>query len=68
MKHAYELKKLKENGSFETVMEIIEEPKEARRKAKEYAEREPGLYSLKRVEEITVLFTEKRLDSHMKRG
>lgn len=62
MKHTYELRKLNDNGSVTTVLELEEEPKCAKEKAKDYAVQHPGLYTLKRVDTITIYFTEKELD------
>lgn len=64
MKHTYELRKLNNNGSVTTVLEIEEEPKRAKEKAKDYAIQHPGLYTLKRTDTITIYFTEKELDGN----
>lgn len=62
MKHTYELRRLNDDGSVKTVLEIEEEPKCAKERAKDYAFQHPGLYTLKRVDTITIYFTEKELD------
>ena len=62
MKHTYELRKLNDNGSVTTVLELEEEPKCAKQKAKDYAVQNPGLYTLKKIDTITIYFTEKELD------
>ena len=59
MKHTYEIRKLEDNGSVRTIEKFIEEPKEAKRKSKEYAERHPGLYTLYKIETVEIYFTEK---------
>lgn len=64
MKHTYELRKLNNNGSVTTVLELNEEPKCAKERAKEYAVKHPGLYTLKRVDTITIYFTERELDGN----
>lgn len=59
MKHTYELRKLEnDNISTTTVLTLIEEPKIAKQKAADYANRNPGLYTLRRVEIVNVYFTE----------
>lgn len=64
MKHTYELRKLTDDGSTKTVLEIEAEPKCAKEKAKNYAYQYPGLYTLKKVDTITIYFTEKELDEY----
>lgn len=59
MKHTYELRKLENDDSVKTVLILNEEPKDAKRKAADYANKNPGLYSLQKVEKITMYFTEK---------
>lgn len=62
MKHKYELRKLSYDGTVTTVLELEEEPKCAKEKAKDYAVKHPGLYTLKRTSTIKIYFTEKELD------
>lgn len=64
MTHTYELRKLCNDGSTKTVLEIEAEPKCAKEKAKNYAFQNPGLYTLKKIETITIYFTEKELDGN----
>ena len=64
MKHTYELRRLNNDGSITTVLELEDEPKYAKEKAKDYAIRHPGLYTLKRIDTITIYFTEKELDKN----
>lgn len=59
MKHTYELRKFDENGSMTTVMKISAEPKYAKQRAKDYAERHPGMYELERVETVKMYHSEK---------
>lgn len=59
MKHTYELRKLENDDSTTTVMILTEEPKTAKRKAADYANKNPGLYSLRKVELVETYFTEK---------
>lgn len=61
MMHQYELRKLENNGTATTVEEFIKEPKDAKRKAKAYAKKNPGLYTLYKVDTIEIYFTEKEL-------
>lgn len=60
MKHKYEVRKLESDGKVNTIEEFIKEPKDARREARAYAERHPGLYTLYRVDTIEIYFTEKK--------
>lgn len=60
MKHTYELRKLENDDSVTTVLILNEEPKSAKQKAENYANRHPGLYSLRRVETVKTYFTEKK--------
>lgn len=62
MKHTYELRRLNDDDSITTVFKIETEPKYAKEKAKDYANRQPGLYSLQKIETIAMYFTEKELD------
>lgn len=64
MKHTYELRKLTDDGSTKTVLEIEAEPKCAKERAKNYALQHPGLYTLKKIDTITIYFTEKELDKN----
>lgn len=59
MKHTYELRKLENDDSVTAVLTLQEEPGSAKRKAEEYANEHPGLYSLRRVEIVKTYFTEK---------
>lgn len=59
MKHTYELRKLENDDSVKTVLLLNEEPKDAKQKAKDYAKKNPGLYSLQIVETVKMYFTEK---------
>ena len=59
MKHNYEIRKFNDDENVTTVLKITAEPKYAKQRAKEYANRHPGLYSLCKVEEVTLYFTEK---------
>lgn len=59
MKHTYELRKLENDNSVNTVLILNEEPKYAKQKAADYANKNPGLYSLRKVESVAMYFTEK---------
>lgn len=59
MKHRYELRSWNDNDTMTTVLKMNEEPKDAKKRAKEYANRHPGIYSLCKVEEVALYFTEK---------
>ena len=59
MKHVYEVRKLEGDGSTRTINKFVDEPKDAKKKAKSYAERHPGFYALYRVETVEIYFTEK---------
>lgn len=58
MKHNYELRELNSDATTTIVLRMTEEPREAKKRAKAYAEENPGLYSLKRIETVEVYFTE----------
>lgn len=59
MKHTYELKKLEDDDSMTTVLVLNAEPKYAKQRAEEYTKRNPGMYSLRKVETVKMYFTEK---------
>lgn len=59
MKHTYEVRRLNNDDSVTTVLKIEAEPKYAKQRAKDYANRHPGLYSLEKVEMVAMYFTEK---------
>lgn len=59
MTHYYELKSIEDDGTIKIVLKISAEPKYAKQRAKEYAKRNPGLYSLNRVEKVAMYLTEK---------
>lgn len=59
MKHTYELRRLEtDNITRTTVLTLVDEPKLAKQKATDYANKHPGLYTLQRVEIVGVYFTE----------
>ena len=58
MKHNYELRELNGDATTTIVLRMTEEPRDTKKRAKAYAEENPGLYSLKRVETVEVYFTE----------
>lgn len=64
MKHTYELRKLNEDDSVTTVLKLEAEPKYAKERAKDYANRHPGLYSLQRTETVSMYFTQKEVDKN----
>lgn len=59
MTHYYELRSLEDDETIKIVLKISAEPKYAKQRAKEYAKRNPGLYSLEKVEKVAIYFTEK---------
>lgn len=59
MTHNYELRSLEDDGTTKNVLKISAEPKYAKQRAKEYAKRNPGLYSLEKVEKVAMYFTKK---------
>lgn len=60
MTHNYELRSFNDDGSMTTVLKLAAEPKYAKERAKDYANRHPGIYSLQRIEAISIYFTEKK--------
>ena len=62
MKHTYELRRLNDDDSITTVLKLEAEPKYAKERAKDYANRHPGLYSLQKIDNIAMYFTEKEID------
>lgn len=64
MTHYYELRSFEDDGTIKTVLKISAEPKYAKQRAKEYAKRNPGMYSLEKVEKVGSYFTEKGLDKN----
>ena len=58
MTHTYELRRFEDDGSMTTVLKIAAEPKYAKQDAKTYAKRNPGLYTLYKIETIESFFTE----------
>lgn len=59
MTHVYELRKFEDDGSMTTVLKLSAEPKYAKQRAEEYANRNPGLYSLEKIETVKMFFTER---------
>lgn len=59
MTHTYELRSLNDDNSITTVLKLTAEPKYAKERAKEYAKRHPGLYSLEKIDKVAMYFTEK---------
>lgn len=59
MKHRYELRRWNDDDTITTVLKINEEPKNAKQRAKNYANEHKGIYSLCKVEEVQIYFTEK---------
>lgn len=58
MKHSYEVRRYNDDETMTTVLKIVGEPKYAKERAKDYANRHPGLYSLEKVEKVAMYFTE----------
>ena len=59
MKHKYELRAWNDDDTTTTVLKIKDEPKNAKRRARDYANEHMGIYSLYKVEEVEIYFTEK---------
>lgn len=64
MKHTYELRRFNDDDSITTVLKLETEPKYAKERAKDYANRHPGLYSLQKIDTVAMYFTEKELDKN----
>lgn len=62
MTHTYELRSWNDDGNMTTVLKLVAEPKYAKERAKDYAKRHPGLYSLEKIEKVSMYFTE--VDKH----
>ena len=62
MTHNYELRSYNDDGSVTTVLKLAAEPKYAKERARAYAKRRPGLYSLEKIEKVAMYFTE--IDKH----
>lgn len=59
MTHTYELRSWNDDGSMTIVLKLAAEPKYAKARAKEYAKRHPGLYSLEKIDKVAMYLTEK---------
>lgn len=59
MMHVYEIRKLKKTGKATTIRMVTAEPKAAKKAFKEYAEANPGIYSLYQVRKVGTCFTGK---------
>lgn len=59
MKHRYEMRRWNDDDTITTVLKMNEEPKKAKQRAKNYANEHKGIYSLCKVEEVQIYFTEK---------
>lgn len=59
MKHKYELRKWNDDDTITIVLKMNEEPKDAKQRAKRYANEHKGIYSLCKVEKVQIYFTEK---------
>lgn len=59
MTHTYELRSWNDDGTMTVVLKIASEPKYAKQRAKSYANRHPGLYSLEKIEKVAMYLTEK---------
>lgn len=64
MTHTYELRSFNNDGSMTTVLKLTAEPKYAKERAKDYANRHPGIYSLKKIDTIAMYFTEEEVDKN----
>lgn len=59
MTHIYELRSWNDDGTMTIILKIAAEPKYAKQRAKEYAKKNPGLYTLEKVEKVAMYLTEK---------
>ena len=59
MTHTYELRSWNNDNSMTIVLKLTAEPKYAKERAKEYAKRHPGLYSLEKIDKVAMYLTEK---------
>lgn len=59
IKNTYELRRINDDDSITTVLKLEAEPKYAKERAKDYANRHPGLYSLQKIETKAMYFTKK---------
>ena len=59
MLHMYEIRKLEKNEKVTIIRQFTAEPKSAKKAFKEYAEENPGIYSLYQVHRVGACFTEK---------
>ena len=58
MKHKYELRAWNDDDTTTTVLKLNAEPKDAKQRAKSYVAEHSGIYSLYKVEEVGIYFTE----------
>lgn len=59
MMHVYEIRKLEKDGKVTTIRMLTEEPKSAKKTFREYAEANPGIYTLYQIRKVEACFTEK---------
>lgn len=59
MKHYYEIRKFEKDGKTTIIRMVEAEPKDAKKAFREYAEENPGIYRLCKIETIANYFTEK---------
>lgn len=64
MKHNYELRVFNDDGSAKTVLKLTAEPKYAKERAKDYANQNPGLYTLQKIEMVEAYCTEEGVDKN----
>lgn len=62
MMHTYEIRKLEKNGKVTTIRMVAAEPKTAKKTFKEYAEENPGIYTLYQIRKVEECITEKGID------
>lgn len=63
MKHKYELRAWNDD-TMTTVLKINDEPKNAKQRARDYTNEHEGIYSLYKVEEVSIYFTENGVDKN----
>ena len=59
MTHNYELISFEDDGTVKIILKIAAEPKYAKERAREYAKKNPGLYSLEKVEKVAMYYTKR---------
>lgn len=64
MKHIYELRRANDDDSLTTVLKLEAEPKYAKERAEDYANRHPGFYLLQKIETKRIYFKKREIDKN----